>query len=163
MTFLMPRFSWNRHWSVAQWSKVFCSESKACFWFGKQGSRVWRNSGEAQNQRCLKSRVTFPMSEMIWSVMSLGFLKTTVIAAILQTILEHFVILTNPITMLNSLSSRHCQRYQELVQWPWCYCTVLDWPETNLTRTPQRSYRWWRGWWDTIPTWSCALWTLEDQ
>ncbi len=30
----------------------------------------------------------------------------------------------------------HCQRYQNLVQWPWCYCAW--WPATRLTWTPQR-------------------------
>ncbi len=34
----------------------------------------------------------------------------------------------------------HCQRYQKLVQWPWCYCAWLTnklaWPE------PQRESRW---------------------
>ncbi len=30
----------------------------------------------------------------------------------------------------------HCQRYQKLVQWPWCYCawlaSKLAWPEPHL-------------------------------
>ncbi len=34
----------------------------------------------------------------------------------------------------------HCQRYQKLVQWPWCYCawlaSKLAWPE------PRRESRW---------------------
>ncbi len=34
----------------------------------------------------------------------------------------------------------HCQRYQKLVQWPWCYCawlvSKLTWPE------PHRESRW---------------------
>ncbi len=29
----------------------------------------------------------------------------------------------------------HCQRYQKLVQWPWCYCAWLS-QETRLTWTP---------------------------
>ncbi len=42
--------------------------------------------------------------------------------------------------MLISFSSRtwhlpHCQRYQKLVQWPWCYCvwltSTLAWPELH--------------------------------
>ncbi len=58
----------------------------------KQGPRVWRKSGEAQNPCCLKSSVKFPQSVMIWAAMSsagvgpLCFLKSTVNAAIYQEI-----------------------------------------------------------------------------
>ncbi len=64
----------------------------------KQGPRVWRKSGEAQNPCCLKSSVKFPQSVMIWAAMSsagvgpLCFLKSTVNAAIYQEILEHFML-----------------------------------------------------------------------
>ncbi len=64
----------------------------------KQGPRVWRKSGEAQNPCCLKSSVKFPQSVMIWADMSsagvgpLCFLKSTVNAAIYQEILEHFML-----------------------------------------------------------------------
>ncbi len=64
----------------------------------KQGPRVWRKSGEAQNPCCLKSSVKFPQSVMIWAAMSsagvgpLCFLKSTVNAAIYQDILEHFML-----------------------------------------------------------------------
>ncbi len=85
--------------TVAQWSKVlFSDESKFSISFGNQGPRVWRKSGEAQNQCCLKSSVKFPQSVMIWGAMSsagvgpLCFLKSTVNAAIYQDILEHFML-----------------------------------------------------------------------
>ncbi len=64
----------------------------------KQGPRVWRKSGEAQNPCCLKSSVKFPQSVMIWAAMSsagvapLCFMKFTVSAAIYQEILEHFML-----------------------------------------------------------------------
>ncbi len=64
----------------------------------KQGLRVWRKTGEAQNPCCLKSSVKFPQSVMIWAAMSsagvgpLCFLKSTVNAAIYQEILEHFML-----------------------------------------------------------------------
>ncbi len=32
--------------------------------------KVWRKSGEAQNPSCLKSRVKFPKSEMIWDAVA---------------------------------------------------------------------------------------------
>ncbi len=63
-----------------------------------QGPRVWRKSGEAHNPRCLKSIVKFPKSVMIWGAISsadvgpLCFLKTNVIAAVYQYILEHFML-----------------------------------------------------------------------
>ncbi len=89
----------KKNWTVAQWSKVlFSDESKFCISFGNQGPRVWRKSGEAQNQCCLKSSVKFPQSVMIWAAMSsagvgpLCFLKSTVNAAIYQEILEHFML-----------------------------------------------------------------------
>ncbi len=64
----------------------------------KQGPRVWRKSGEAQNPCCLKSSVKFLQSVMIWAAMSsagvgpLCFLKSTDNAAIYQEILEHFML-----------------------------------------------------------------------
>ncbi len=121
---------------ITQWSKVlFSDESKFCISFGNQGPRVWRKSGEAQNPCCLKSRVKFPQSVMIWAAMSsagvgpLCFLKSTVNAAIYQEILEHF--------MLPSADKLYGDAdfifQQKLVQWPWCYCawlaSKLAWPE----------------------------------
>ncbi len=110
----------------------------------KQGPRVWRKSGEAQNPCCLKSSVKFPQSVMIWAAMSsagvgpLCFLKSTVNAAIYQEILEHF----HASFCWQALwrcwfhfPAGHCQRYQKLVQWPWCYCawlaSKLAWPEPH--------------------------------
>ncbi len=89
----------KKNWTVAPWSKVlFSAESKCCISFGNQGPRDWRKSGEAQNPCCLKSRVKFPQSVMIWAAMPsagvgpLCFLKSTVNAAIYQDILEHFML-----------------------------------------------------------------------
>ncbi len=137
----------KKNWTVAQWSKVlFSDESKFCISFGNQSPRVWRKSGEAQNPCCLKSSVKFPQSVMIWAAMSsagvgpLCFLKSTVNAAIYQEILEHFMLpqalwrcwFHFPAGLVTCL---HCQRYQKLVQWPWCYCawlaSKLAWPEPH--------------------------------
>ncbi len=147
------RLTWaveKNNWTVAQWSKVlFSDESKFCISFGNQGPRVWRKSGEAQNPCCLKSSVKFPQSVMIWAAMSsagvgpLCFLKSTVNAAIYQEILEYF----HAFFCWQALwrcwlhfsaglgTCPHCQRYQKLVQWPWCYCawlaSKLAWPEPH--------------------------------
>ncbi len=124
-------------------------ESKFCISFGNQGPRVWRKSGEAQNPCCLKSSVKFPQSVMIWAAMSsagvgpLCFLKSTVNAAIYQEILEHFMLPSadklygdaNFIFQQDFSPCPHCQKYQKLVQWPWCYCACLAsklaWPEPH--------------------------------
>ncbi len=64
---------------------------------------IWKSRSqsleeEAQNPCCLKSRVKFPQSVMVWAAMSssgvvaLCFLKSTVNAAIFQEILEHFML-----------------------------------------------------------------------
>ncbi len=88
------RLTWAKeknNWTVAQWSKVlFLDESKFCISFGNQGPRVWRKGGEARRPGCLKSRVKFPQSVMIWGAMSsagvgpLCFLKTNVTAPVYQ-------------------------------------------------------------------------------
>ncbi len=140
----------KKNWTAAQWSKVlFSDESQFCISFGNQGPRVWRKSGEAQNPCCLKSSVMFPQSVMIWAAMSsagvgpLCFLKSTVNAAIYQEILEHFMLPSAWQALWRSWlhfpaglgTCPHCQRYQKLVQWPWCYCawlaSKLAWPEPH--------------------------------
>ncbi len=124
-----------------------------CISFGNQGPRVWRKSGEAQNPCCLKCSVKFPQSVMIWAAMSsagvgpLCFLKSTVNAAIYQEIFRalhasfcwqalwrcwfHF-----PVGLG---TYPHCQRYQKLVQWPWCYCA---WLASKLAWTEPIENRW---------------------
>ncbi len=147
------RLTWaveKKNWTVAQWSKVlFSDESKFCISFGNQGPRVWRKSGEAHNPCCLKFSVKFPQSVMIWAAMSsagvgpLCFVKSTVNAATYQEILEHFHASFSWQTLWRCWfyfpaglgTCPHCQRYQQLVQWPWCYCawlaSKLAWPEPH--------------------------------
>ncbi len=89
---------------------------------------------------------------MIWAAMSsagdgpLCFLKSRVNAAIYQEILEHFMLPSAdklyrcwfyfPAGLGTCL---HCQIYQTLVQWPWCYCawlaSKLTWPELHREST----------------------------
>ncbi len=139
----------KKNWTVAQWSKVlFSDESKFCISFGNQGPRVWRKSGEAQNPCCLKSSVKFPQSVMIWAAMSsagvwpLCFLKSSQRSHLpgnfralhaffcwqaLWRCWFHFP--------AGLGTCPHCQRYQKLVQWPWCYfawlASKLVWPEPH--------------------------------
>ncbi len=115
----------------------------------KQGPRVWRKIGEAQNPCCLKSSVKFPQSVMIWAAMSsagvgpLCFLKSTVNAAIYQDIFRalHASFCWQALWRCwfnfpaGLGTCPHCQRYQKLFQWPWCYCawlaSKLAWPEPH--------------------------------
>ncbi len=95
---------------------------------------------------CLKSSVKFQQSVMIWAAMSsagvgpLCFLKSTINAAIYQEILEHFMLpsadkLYGDADLIFLGACPYCQRYQKLVQWPWCYCAwlacKLAWPEPH--------------------------------
>uniref|UniRef100_A0A8C6KFX3 Tc1-like transposase DDE domain-containing protein n=1 Tax=Nothobranchius furzeri TaxID=105023 RepID=A0A8C6KFX3_NOTFU len=96
------RLAWakdKKDWTDAEWSKVmFSDESKFCISFGNQGPRVWWKSGEAQNPRCMRSSVKFPLSVMVWGAMSsagvgpLCFLRSRVNAAVYQEVLEHFML-----------------------------------------------------------------------
>ncbi len=83
----------KKNCTVVQCSKfLFSDESKFCFSFGNQGPRVWSEGGEAHSPSCLKSRLKFPQSVMIWGAMSsagvgpLCFLKTNVTAPVYQEI-----------------------------------------------------------------------------
>ncbi len=136
----------KKNWTVAQWSKVlFSDESKFCISFGNQGPRVWRKSGEAQNPCCLKSSVKFPQSVMIWAAMSSADVFSEVHS-------QRSHLPGNSRALHASFcwqalwrcwfhfpaglgTCPHCQRYQKLVQWPWCYCawlaSKLAWPEPH--------------------------------
>ncbi len=140
----------KNNWTVAQWSKVHFSDESKCFIsFGNQGPRVWRKSGEARNPCCLKSSVKFPQSFddlgchiicWCWSTVfsevhsqrshlpgNFKALHASFCWQALWRFWFHFPagLGTYP----------HCQRYQKLVQWPWCYCawltSKLAWPEPH--------------------------------
>ncbi len=116
-TVVVRRLTWakEKNWTVAQWSKVlFSDESKFCISFGNQGPRVWRKGGEAHSPSCLKSRVKFPQSVMIWGAMSsagvgpLCFLKTTSLHPFTKKCWNTscFLLLTSFLKMLILFSSR---------------------------------------------------------
>ncbi len=144
----------KNNWTVARWSKVFFSDESTFFIsFVNQGPRVWRKIGEAQNPCCLKSSVKFPQSVMIWAAVICwcwstvfsevhsqhrhlpGYFRALHASLCWQALWRcwfHFPAGLGTCT--------HCQRYQKLVQWPWCYCawlaSKLAWPE------PHRESRW---------------------
>ncbi len=108
-------------------------------------SIFWRKRGEAQNP-CSWSPVWSFQSEMIWAAMSsagvdpLCFLKSSQ----RSHLPGHFRALHASFCWQalwrcwfhfpGGLGTcPQCQRYQKLVQWPWCYCawlaSKLTWPE----------------------------------
>ncbi len=138
----------KNNWTVAQWSKVlFLDESKSSISFGNQDPRVWRKSGEAQNPCYLKSSVKFPQSVMIWAAMS-----SAGVGSLFSEVHSQRSHLPGDFRALHASlwkalwrcwfhfpaglgTCPHCQRYQKLVQWPWCYCawlaSKLAWPEPH--------------------------------
>ncbi len=139
----------KQNWTFAQWSKVFFSDESKCFiYFGNQGPRVWRKSGEAQNPFCLKSSVRFPQPVMIWAAMSsagvgpLCFLRSTVNAAIYQEILDYFMLpsadklyVDADFIFQQDLSPAHTTKCTK----SWFNdhgVTVLDWPANSPDLKP---------------------------
>ncbi len=105
---------------------------------------VRRKSGEAQNPCCLKSSVKFPQSVMIWAAMSsagvgpLCFLKSSQRSHLpgnIRALHASFCWQTLWRCWFHFPAGLgtcpHCQRYQKLVQWPWCHCA---WLASKLTR-----------------------------
>ncbi len=135
----------KNNWTVAQWFKVLFSDEST---FSFQGPRVWRKSGEAQNPCCLKSSVKFPQSVMIWAAMS-----SAGVGPLFSEVHSQHSHLPGNFRALHASfcwqalwrcwfhfpaglgTCPHCQRYQKLVQWPWCYCawlaSKLAWPEPH--------------------------------
>ncbi len=115
----------------------------------KQGPRVWRKSGEAQNPCCLKSSVKFPQSVMIWAAMSsagVGPLLFSEVHSQRSHLPGNFRALHASFCWqalwrcwfhfpAGLGTCPHWQRFQKLVQWPWCYCawlaSKLAWPEPH--------------------------------
>ncbi len=105
----------------------------------KSRSGVWWKTREANNLRCLKSSVKFPMPVMIWGAVTsagvgpLCFIKSKVNAAVYQEILEHFIfLLTSFMEMLISFSSRTlAPAHSAKTTSKWFAdhdITMLDWP-----------------------------------
>ncbi len=152
----------KKNWTVAQWSKVlFSDESKFCISFGNQGPRVWRKSGEAQRSQSLEEewRGTDSMLLEVQCEVSTvsDDLGCHVICWCWSTVFSEVHSqrshLPGNFRALHASfcwqalwrcwfhfpaglgTCPHCQRYQKLVQWLWCYCawlaSKLAWPEPH--------------------------------
>lgn len=62
---LQNQGQWQKHlaWTTEK------NELDRCFWFIKSGPKVWRESAELQDPRCLKSSVKFLQPVIIWGTM----------------------------------------------------------------------------------------------
>ncbi len=140
----------KKNWTVAQWSKVlFSDESKICISFGNQGPRVWRKSHRSTESmllevQCEVSTVCDDLGCHVicwcWSTVfsevhsqrshlpgNFRALHASFCWQALWRCWFHFP--------AGLGTCPHCQRYQKLVQWPWCYCawlaSKLAWPEPH--------------------------------
>ncbi len=129
----------KNNWTVAQWSKVlFSDESTFSISFGNQGPTVWRKSGEAQNPCFLKSSEKCPVSDNLgchvicwcwFTVFSEVHSQRSHLPGNFRALHAFFCWQALWRCWFHFPAGcgtcPHCQRYQKLVQWPWCYCAVL--------------------------------------
>ncbi len=122
----------RRKITVAQWSKVFF-QSKFCILFGNQGPRVWRKSGESQSGevQCEVSTVCDDLGchFICWcwfTVFSEVHSQRSHLSGNFRALHAYFcwqALWRYWFHFPAGLGTcTHCQRYQKLVQWPWCYC-----------------------------------------
>ncbi len=122
--------------------------------------KVWRKSEEAQNPCCLKSSVKFPVSDDLGCHV-ICWCWSTVFSEVHSQrnhLPEHFRAIHASFCWQALWRCwfhfpaglgiwPHCQRYQKLVQWPWCYCawltSKLAWPEPHRewSITPEQCHR----------------------
>ncbi len=139
----------KKNWTVAQWSKVlFSDESKFCISFGNQGLE--------SGGRVERHRIHVAWSP-VWSFHSQWWFGLPCHLLVLVHCVFWSPQSTQPSTRyFRALHASfcwqalwrcwfhfpaglgtcpHCQRYQKLVQWPWCYCALLAsklaWPEPH--------------------------------
>ncbi len=120
----------NNCFSVVQTSPL---QIKVIFAFHLE-IKVWGKTGEAQNLTCLKSRIRFLKSVMIWGVVmsagvgSLWFIKSKVNAAVYQEILKHFMLPSADKLYgdadFDFNTCPRCPNHFQDVCWPWYYCVL---------------------------------------
>lgn len=93
----------HRNWTADQWRRIIWSdESKFEVTVGDERSKVIREKGEAFHKDCLKRKVKFPASVMIWGCMSaqgvgcLQFIEGTVNAEKYKSILQESLLPSIP-------------------------------------------------------------------
>ncbi len=145
----------KKNWTVAQWSKVLFSDESKCLHF------IWKSRSQSLEEewRGTESMLLEVQCEVSTVSDDLGchvicWCWSTVFSEVHSQRIhlpEHFRAL-HASFCLQTLwrcwfhfpaglgTCTHCQRYQKLVQWPWCYCawlvSKLTWPD------PHRESRW---------------------
>jgi len=127
--------------------------------FGNQGPRVWRKRGETQKPCCLKSSVKFPQVSDDLGCHVICWCWSTVFSEVHSQrshLPGHFRALHASFCWqalwrcwfhfpAGFGTCPHCQRYQKLVQWPWCYCawlaSKLIWPEPHRKSMVKKKMR----------------------
>ncbi len=144
------RLTWaveKKNWTVAQWSKVlFSDESKFCISFGNQGLESGGRGTESMllEVQCEVSTVSDDLGCHVicwcWStVFSEVHSQHSHLPGNFRALHASFCWQALWRCWFNFPAGLgtcpHCQRYQKLVQWPWCYCawlaSKLAWPEPH--------------------------------
>ncbi len=142
----------KNNWTVAQWSKVlFLDKSKFCISFGNQGlEEGWRETESMFLEvQCEVSTVSDDLGchVICWcwsSVFSEVHSQRSHLPGTCKALHTSFcwqALWRRWFHFPAGLGTcPHCQRYQKLVQWLWCWCawltSKLTWPE------PNRESRW---------------------
>ncbi len=140
----------KNNWTVAQWSKVlFSDESKFCISFGNQGPQSleeeWRGTESMLLEvQCEVSTVSddFGCHVICWcwsTVFSEVHSQRSHLPGNFRALHASFCWQALWRCWFHFPAGLgtcpHCQRYQKLVQWPWCYCawlaSKLAWPEPH--------------------------------
>ncbi len=137
---------WEKELDCCSWSKVlFSDESKFCISFGNQGPRVWRKSGEAEVSTvsddlgchvicwCWSTVFSEVHSQRSHLPGNFRALHASFCWQALWRCWFHFP--------AGLGTCPHCQRYQKLVQWPWCYCAWLASKLPDLNYLVKRKMR----------------------
>ncbi len=134
----------KKNWTVAQCSKVlFSDESTFCISSGNQGPRVWRGTESTLLEvQCKVSTVSDDLGCHVicwcwYTVFSEVHRQRTHLPGNFRALHASFCWQALWRCWFHFQAGLgtcpHCQRYQKLVQWPWCYCawlaSKLIWPE----------------------------------
>ncbi len=146
------RLTWaveKNNWTVAQWSKVlFSDESKFCISFG---NKVPESGGRVERHRIQAAwSPVWSFHSQWWFGLPCHLLVLVHCVFWVHSQRSH---LPGNFRALHASfcwqalwrcwfhfpaglgTCPHCQRYQKLVQWPWCYCawlaSKLAWPEPH--------------------------------
>lgn len=146
----------HRNWTADQWRRIIWSdESKFDVTVGDERSKVIREKGEAFHNDCLKRKVKFPASLMIWGCMSaqgvgrLQFIDGTVNAEKYKSILEESLLPSIPkLKLRNSFTFQQdgasCHTAKTTMAWLKSKkIPTMSWPSSSPDLSPIETL-WWK-------------------